>query len=131
MKYSIAHVAYHVVDMKEALHFYVEQLGLEHSFSIENAEGKPWIEYLKVCDGQFVELFYGGEGTNGVHSYAHLCLQVEDIHACAKMLEEKGVTVDTPPVQGKDLNWQCWAHDPDGNPIEFMQIDANSPQAKA
>lgn len=131
MKYSIGHSAYYVADMKASLYFYVEQLGLEHSFSIQDNEGKPWIEYLKVGNGQFIELFYGGEGNQGSCSYAHLCLQVADIHACADELEQKGVLIDTLPIQGKDLNWQCWVHDPDGNPIEFMQIHPESPQAKA
>lgn len=129
---KIAHVAYHVSNMEQSLDFYVNKLGLEHSFSIENNEGKPWIEYLKITDGQFIELFYGGSEPNEhPHAYAHLCLEVEDIHECAGFLKEKGLTLDVEPVQGKDLNWQCWVSDPDKNPIEFMQISEASPQAKA
>jgi catechol 2,3-dioxygenase-like lactoylglutathione lyase family enzyme len=130
MKYAIAHTAYHVADMAKSLDFYCNKLGLTHAFSIEDNDGNPWIEYLKVCDGQFIELFYGAKG-QAPTSYAHLCLQVEDIHETANKLKANGVTLDVEPVQGKDLNWQCWATDPDGNHIEFMQISPDSPQAKA
>ena len=30
-----------------------------------------------------------------------------------------------------DKNWQAWIHDPDGNKVELMMIDPDSPQAKA
>lgn len=30
-----------------------------------------------------------------------------------------------------DKNWQAWIHDPDGNKVELMMIDPESPQAKA
>ena len=44
---------------------------------------------------------------------------------------QAGVEIDVMPRQGKDLNWQMWIRDPDGNRIEIMQIDPNAPQAKA
>jgi len=47
-----------------------------------------------------------------------------------QLLKDNGIEVFWDPVQGLDKNWQCWA-DPDGNPIEFMQIDPDSSQAKA
>ncbi|WMJ24274.1 VOC family protein [Paludicola sp. MB14-C6] len=130
MNYSIAHVAFHAADMQKSLDFYCNKLGLSHSFSIQDNDGNPWIEYLKVTDNQFIELFYE-KREQVLNSYAHLCLRVEDIHALAAELKSKGVSLDVEPMQGKDLNWQCWAKDPDGNPIEFMQIDSNSPQANA
>ena len=38
--------------------------------------------------------------------------------------------LDVEPMQGKDLNYQCWCQDYDGNKIEFMQLDQNSMQSK-
>ena len=128
---GIAHTAYAAADMEATLRFYCGQLGCTHAFSLSR-QGKPWIEYVKVADGQFLEFFYVEEGDQfAAGSYKHLCLQVDDIHETARQLQDAGVTLRVLPQQGQDKNWQCWADDPDGNPIEFMQIDPESPQAKA
>lgn len=128
----IAHNAYTVADMQKTLHFYCKQLGFNRVFSIPDNDGNPWIEYVKVAEGQFLEFFYPREGyVPNKGSYMHLCLEVDDIHEQARVLEAAGVTIRSQPTRGKDCNWQCWVDDPDGNAIEFMQIDPNSPQAKA
>ena len=128
---SIAHTAYFVKDMKASLDFYCNKLGMELAFSIPDDNGKPWIEYLKVADGQFVELFYADGETENKGSYSHLCLQVDDCKAAVADFIAAGVTMDSMPCQGKDFNWQAWVKDPDGNRIEIMQIVPESPQAKA
>ncbi|GAB6928492.1 VOC family protein [Paenibacillus sp. JCM 10914] len=129
---GIAHLAFDVADMEKSLHFYCDILGFSRAFDIPNDQGEPWIEYIKVCDGQFIELFYGGqnkpEPVKRPIGFSHLCLEVEDINSIAEHLRKFGVTLDVDPVQGKDFNWQCWARDPDGHRIEFMQLDPKSPQ---
>ena len=128
---GIGHTAYKVADMKAALHFYCDILGFKHAFSIPKDDGTPMIEYLMVAPGQFIELFYGLKEENELRSYSHLCLEVTDIEALAKEIQEKGAPLDRPVSMGKDYNLQCWTHDPDGNRIEFMQMSPKSPQAKA
>ena len=128
---GIAHTAYNVTDMKASLDFYVNKLGMEHAFSIPRDDGTPWIEYIKLADGQFIELFYSDGGFGQNPSYAHLCLRVPSCAEAEKELRAAGVHIDTPTKQGKDTNWQCWISDPDGNRIEIMEISPDSPQAKA
>ncbi|MBQ3667824.1 MAG: VOC family protein [Clostridia bacterium] len=128
---GIAHTAYNVTDMKASLEFYVGKLGMKHAFSIPDNDGQPWIEYLKLADGQFIELFYSGGGFGKNPSYAHLCIQVPCCAEAEQELRLAGVEIDVPTKQGKDTNWQCWIHDPDGNKIEIMQISPTSPQAMA
>ncbi len=128
---GIAHVAYNVSDMKASLEFYVTKLGMKHAFSIPRDDGTPWIEYIKLADGQFIELFYSDGGFEGKSSYNHLCIEVPDCVKAADELKQAGVEIDVMPQQGKDLNWQLWIRDPDGNRIEIMQIDPDAPQAKA
>ena len=128
---GIGHVAYTVQNMDKALEFYCDVLGFTRAFSIAR-EGKPWIEYIKVAKGQFLELFYGdGAFVEGSVSYNHLCLCVDDIFAVEKCLNEHGITLDVLPKTGNDKNWQCWAKDPDGNRIEFMQLHPDSKQMQA
>lgn len=129
---GIGHVAYNTSKMEEMLHFYCDVLGFEHAFELIDKEGKPWIQYIRVAGCQFLELFYAKEGFDPKEgTYAHLCVQVTDIMEMDRLLSGNGIDVYWGPVQGEDKNWQCWAKDPDGNPIEFMQIDPESPQAKA
>lgn len=132
---GIAHAAFNVKDMEKALYFYCDTLGFQRAFEINDDEEKPWIVYIKIREGQFIELFYGGENNpeNVLKpiGFSHLCFEVEDIYGIARLLENKGVTLDVKPKQGKDLNYQCWAKDPDGNRIEFMQINKESLQANS
>ncbi|MEG0901799.1 MAG: VOC family protein, partial [Clostridia bacterium] len=93
--------------------------------------------------GQFLEFFYGrdakqdrqGEGFFESFSksdpFQHLCLQVDDAEKTCAALMAQGISIGVMPQQGQDHNIQFWVKDPDGMPIEFMQISADSPQAKA
>lgn len=110
---GIGHCAYFVTDMDRAMDYYCRGLGLTHAFELKDDHGRPWIQYLKVADGMFIELFYGSPQPAPQGSYSHLCLEV-----------------DAGPSLGKDGNWQCWSHDPDGNRIEFMQISPDSLQRR-
>jgi lactoylglutathione lyase len=132
---GIAHLALNVTDMQKSLQFYCEKLGFKKAFEIRDDNGNPWIEYIKVSQGQFIELFYTdgslSKGDAPGLTYSHVCLEVDDIYEIADSLKGKGLTLDVEPNQGKDLNYQCWVRDPDGNRIEFMQLDPNSPQSKS
>jgi catechol 2,3-dioxygenase-like lactoylglutathione lyase family enzyme len=129
---QIGHIALTVRDMEASLHFYCDILGFHKAFDLLDDQKNPWIIYIKIGNGQFIELFYGGETkpepVNKPIGYNHLCLEVEDIYKIAEHLKAHGVTLDVEPKQGKDLNFQCWVKDPDGNRIEFMQMNPESPQ---
>ena len=131
---SVAHIAFNVKDIEKSLHFCCDILGLEMAFEMKDKDDKPWIYNVRVAEGQYLELMLGG-----VHEYSyrpanvgfsHLCLEVGDIHELAEKLRENGMPLDVEPKLGRDLNYQCWARDPDGNRIEFMQFSPASPQVK-
>jgi catechol 2,3-dioxygenase-like lactoylglutathione lyase family enzyme len=132
---GIGHAAYIVKDMEKSLHFYCEVLGFRKVFELARPDGSPGLIYVKVANGQFIELFYDGvhpyEFNRDNVGYYHLCFEVVDVHQMAAHLESHGVEVFIGPKQGRDMNWQCWVKDPDGNHIEFMQMNPDSPQAKA
>jgi len=130
---SIGHVAFVAKDMEKSLEYYCEILGFKKAFEIKDENGQPWINYIKVTDGQFIELFYGGKeskNSQDAAGFSHLCLEVDDIYEIADLLEKHNL-LDIKPNQGKDLNYQCWSKDPDGNRIEFMQMEPDSPQSKS
>lgn len=130
---GVSHTAFVIGDMEASLQFYCDVLGFEHKFEMQKPDsGEPWIVYLKIKEGQFLELFYGGEKVVDVDmstvGYNHLCLEVDDIHEIANHLKNNNIVLDKEPKQGLDLNMQCWARDPDGNRIEFMQYHPACPQ---
>lgn len=128
---GIGHLAFTVLNMEESLKFYCEVLGFKKAFEITDDNGKPWIQYIKVRNGQFIELFYGHPNSSADQSYGHLCLEVDDINEIAARVKSFGIKLDVEPNQGKDTNYQCWVRDPDGNRIEFMQMSPGSPQSMA
>lgn len=125
---GIGHLALTVFDMEKSIDFYTRVLGGKYAFSFDR-EGKPWIEYIQLVPGQFIELFYGRKGENS-GSYNHVCILVDDIQeACAK-ITATGYPMDRMPSMGVDGNWQAWITDPDGNRIELMQLMPGCPQLK-
>jgi lactoylglutathione lyase len=132
---GIGHMAFVVSDMEKALDFYCDKLGFKHFFSLNDKNGNPWLNYLRVKDGSYIELFYGGkervEPKQNAAGFMHMCLECDDVYSTVEFLQAKGVNIDTPPKQGSDKNTQAWIRDPDGNRIELMAIDPSSPQANA
>lgn len=131
---GIGHVAFVISDLERSLDFYCNKLGFRRAFHLDR-EGtpSPWIVYLQIAPGHFIELFPGGSGENKSRpvGYNHFCLLVDDLPATLQALEARGLPVPGEPVRGIDHNWQYWLTDPDGNRIELMQIASTSPQAAA
>jgi lactoylglutathione lyase len=133
---GIGHIAITAKDMDKSLDFYTKVLGFKKAFEIPNPkDGSPWINYLYIGNGQFVELFYNGTKDNSwteeLRGVQHICLQVDDINAVVERVKKEGGVITSGPKQGSDNNWQAWSLDPDGVRVELMQIDTKSPQYKA
>lgn len=124
---GIHHKGLQVTDMEQTLHFYCDILGFKHAFDLKDDDGQPWIEYVKVAEDSFVEFFYGA-AKEEKHQYDHICFEVGDIEKLAKDLKEKGVDFAQELSVGKDTNTQFWLRDPDGNWLEFMELNPTSPQ---
>lgn len=128
---GLTHAAVKVTDIDRSLDFYINILGLSEQFRIPRPDGPPWLVYLKVAEGQFIELF---PGANAPHSspesaaVVHICLQVDDIHQTYRELTDRGLQTRGEPTMGADNSWQFWTSDPDGNPIEFHQFTPDSMQ---
>lgn len=127
---GIGHIALAVSDMEASVRFYCGALGFAEAFDLAGDNGEPWIKYLRI-GRQFIELFYGrADRENGHSSFQHFCLTVEDIGGTVERIRNAGVAAGE-PKQGKDGNWQAWVNDPDGNAVELMQMNQDSPQMKA
>lgn len=132
---GLGHVAFRITDLEKSLDFYCNKLGFREVFRLEKeGEFSPWIVYIQINADQFIELFPGaqGEATRWPPvGYTHFCMIVDDIHQTLKELAGRGLPITGEPTLGLDNNLQYWIDDPDGNPIELMQISPDSPQAQA
>lgn len=126
---DLAHIAINVKDMDKSIEFYTKALGGTRAFSLADKDGKPWIEYVKLANNSFIELFYGCKAENS-GSFNHMCFEVDDIQAAADAIVAAGAPLTQKPSVGADNNWQCWSVDPDGNKIELMQYGEDAPQLR-
>ena len=126
---DLAHTAFAVHDIETSLAFY-RLLGLEESFRLTRPDGSLRLVYLHINGDRFLELFPGGPPPEAgrTHSFRHICLATDDLSGLIEHLRASGVTIDTEVKEGLDRNLQAWVKDPDGNPIEFMQLAEDSPQ---
>jgi lactoylglutathione lyase len=131
---SIGHVAIRVKDADRTLDFYINKLGFAEMMRLER-DGRLWLVYLRITDDQFLEIFPEGQGDHAPEreaiGYNHMCLTVPDIDQSVRELEAAGVPLSRSKAKGADGNWQAWIEDPDGHPIELMQMMPDGMQATA
>lgn len=127
----IGHIALRVRNMEETLAFYCDILGAEVAFEMRDRDSNPWIIYVKVHDGQFIEFYYGGKTepstVRDATGLVHFCLEVDDIHETAARIKANGGVLESEPIQGVSKNYLFFVKDPDGNMIEIMELHPDSP----
>ena len=132
---GIGHIALKVHDIDKSLAFYRDKLGFPEMMRLDKPEGGLWLVYLRVTDDQFIEIFPGAEnarapGWNG-NAITHVCLTVDDLDAVVDRVTGAGIPLLIEKKTSIDGNRQAWIEDPDGNRIEFMQLNAASMQLEA
>ena len=132
---GLSHIAVRARDLEESLRFYREILGLEEAFRLQNDDGTTRIVYLWIAPGQFIEVFPDGttDPERGGHmtGMQHICLETADVEKEYERLVSSGFAPDTEVMTGRAKCRQFWIHDPDGNPIELMELGPESMQAQA
>ncbi len=149
---GLFHVSLYVNDIEASLAFY-QKLGLKLCFEMQN-EGEGWNYYLKIADGQYMELqavkrkmpFWHPE--ESVHymnqSIWHFSYETDNMVEMIDKLRAEGIKItqhpapDSPEVLtmadvplAPDGCFACWIKDPDGNPIELMEQTKHSLQRLA
>ncbi len=122
---NIAHVCYRVSSLDQSIAFYCETLGLKKAFDFTNDHGERFGAYIRVGNRTFIELFTGDPKPADGQSYAHLCLEVDDMEATVAELKANGADVGEIKL-GRDESYQAWLTDPDGNRIELHAYTPNS-----
>ena len=132
---GLSHVAIRTRNILDSVHFYTEVLGLKEAFRMYREDGSLATVYVFIGPEQYLELFSDGtrEGIAGpdVIGMCHLCLGTKDIRRSCEAVKNAGGPIDREIQRGKSRCWMFWTHDPDGTPIEIMEMPPESMQAQA
>lgn len=134
---QLAHLNFVTDNLSKIIDFYVDQLGLQVRFTLNNKQDRPFGYYFGCGNTTFLEFFdqamanevWGGnlvELTAGTR-YRHFCLEVTGLEEYCARLKSKGVEVSAISM-GMDNSRQAWIADPDGNQIELMEYGPSSSQ---
>jgi catechol 2,3-dioxygenase-like lactoylglutathione lyase family enzyme len=115
---GLAHVGVLTSDLSKAENFYGHVLGYEH-FSLDKPSGGLMLNYYKVNDHQYIEVYPGLKGDED--RLTHVAFETTDARALRDYLASKGVKVPASLKPGLDKNLSFMITDPEGHQIEFVQ----------
>jgi lactoylglutathione lyase len=134
---QLAHLNFVTNDLSRIIEFYVEKLGMQVKFTLNNKRGEPFGYYFGCGNSTFLEFFdqamavevWGGtvNELNIGTQYKHFCLEITGLDEYCAALRGKGVLVSDISM-GIDNSRQAWIADPDGNAIELMEYGPSSLQ---
>ncbi|TMJ01088.1 MAG: lactoylglutathione lyase [Alphaproteobacteria bacterium] len=132
MKYL--HTMLRVRNLDDALHFYVDLLGLKEARRRVDEKNKYTLVFLYAPEDEalveeskkksgrdqpMVELTYNWntEDYGEARYFGHLAYEVDDIYATCEKLMKGGVTINRPPRDGN----MAFVRSPDKHSIELLQ----------
>lgn len=104
--------------MEKANQFYGHVLGFEH-FSLDKPSGGLMLNYYKVNDRQYIEVYPGLKGDED--RMTHVAFVTTDARKLRAYLASKGVKVPSSLKPGLDGNLSFEIKDPGGRVVEFVQ----------
>lgn len=116
---GIAHVGLFVSDISKAQEFYGHVLGYDH-FSLDKPTGGLMLNYYKVNDHQYIEIYPGLKGDEQ-DRLSHVAFETSDARKLRDYLASKGIKVPASLKPGLDKNLSFMVDDPEGRKIEFVQ----------
>lgn len=123
---AVHHIAVIVSDYRRSKDFYTQVLGLEVRQEVYRAERNSWKLDLALNGQYVIELFSFPDPPARVSrpeaaGLRHLAFAVNDLDACVKDLEEKGVICE--PVRTDEYTGKrfTFLEDPDKLPLELYE----------
>jgi lactoylglutathione lyase len=130
MSLKYLHTMVRVRDLDASLRFYCDALGLREMSRKDVPQGRFTLVFLAAPgdDDAQVELTYNWdpEEYGGGRNFGHLAYAVDDIYAACAKLQEKGVTINRPPRDGR----MAFVRSPDNISVELLQKGAALPPAE-
>ncbi len=152
MKKWLSHISVFCEDIQASIRFY-NDLGFPYLYGISGEDGTEWCIFLKITDGQYIELQQVNCPANPhphprqAYYYAdqslwHFALETDDLAEWIEDIRGKGIRVWKDPDKNEevfsiedvffseDKIYCVWVVDPDGNPFEVQQALPESPRKK-
>ncbi len=131
------HTMVRVSDLEQSLDFYCNKLGLVETRRMDNEKGRYTlvflaapgdVEHARENQAPLVELTYNWdpEEYTGGRNFGHLAYRVDNIYDLCQRLQDKGVTINRPPRDGR----MAFVRSPDGISIELLQQGDSLPPAE-
>ena len=115
------HTMIRVKDIKAALFFFCEGLGLKEIRRHDYPEGKFSLIFLATAEGEpEIELTHNwdhDEDYSVGRNFGHVAFAVDDIYASCEHLEKLGIQVLRPPRDGR----MAFVRSPDNISVELLQ----------
>ena len=128
MKYL--HAMVRVRDLDASLNFFRDALGLVETRRSDHPQGRFTLVYLAALENPEVEIEltwnYDDEDYGGARNFGHLAVAVDNIYATCKHLQQRGVTINRPPRDGR----MAFVRSPDQISIELLQKGQALPPAE-
>jgi lactoylglutathione lyase len=130
MSLKYLHTMVRVTDLDASLRFYCDALGLREISRKEVPQGRFTLVFLAAPgdDDAQVELTHNWDPQEygGGRNFGHLAYAVDDIYAACQKLQDKGVTINRPPRDGK----MAFVRSPDNISVELLQKGSALPPAE-
>jgi catechol 2,3-dioxygenase-like lactoylglutathione lyase family enzyme len=117
---GLAHVGLFVSDLSKADDFYGHVLGYAHFSRDNKGAGEPTVNYYKINDHQYIEVYPGLTG-DAQDRLSHVAFETTDARQLRAYLAGKGIQVPQDLQSGRDGNLSFMVNDPEGRQIEFVQ----------
>ena len=125
------HTMIRVTDLDASLAFFVGKMGMVETRRHVEEKGRYTLVFLAASEDEaagradkapLVELTYNWdpEEYSGGRNFGHLAYEVNDIYELCAKLQEKGVTINRPPRDGR----MAFVRSPDNISIELLQKGA-------
>ncbi len=115
------HTMVRVTDLRASLEFYCGALGLKEVRRIDNDKGRFTLVFLRAPGDRQGEIElthnWDPEDYRIGRAFGHLAYEVDDIYVACRRLEERGVTINRPPRDGR----MAFIRSPDNISIELLQ----------
>ncbi|MBA3454691.1 MAG: VOC family protein [Deltaproteobacteria bacterium] len=120
------HTMIRVRDLRSALHFFCEGLGLHEVRRRDSEQGRYTLVFLGEKpggDSPQLELTHNwdqSEPYTGGRNFGHVAYEVEDIYSACQRLIDAGYTISRPPRDGR----MAFVRSPDLISVELLQHGA-------
>ncbi len=125
--YSLSHVCFYSPNFKRMVDFYLQlfKTQIVHKFVNENNE--MYGAFIEIGNNTLIEIFNSDlkPNKNETSGFRHICIETSDIKET--QIRINNLSIYSEIIRGKsDNTLQLHIQDPDGNKIEFQEIDAKS-----